>query len=109
MSDPTDATELHIRARIEQFMGKDWMDRHRDNFTVDLFDEFLECVRVTTDPYGLDEAKQSWRDHPEAPGFATLNLNGSRVTPRIIRLAEEIKAEFGEVHVVNRYQEIASE
>ena len=36
-----DATETYIRARIEQFMGKDWMDAHREQFTVDIFDDFL--------------------------------------------------------------------
>jgi hypothetical protein len=42
-----DPTETYIRQRIEQFMGKDWMDAHRDNFTVDLFDDFLDDIQPT--------------------------------------------------------------
>ena len=43
--DPTTATEQHIRDRIEQFMGKDWMEARKTMFTVDLFDSFLENIQ----------------------------------------------------------------
>lgn len=49
----------------------------------------------------LEDAKKQWREHPEMPGYCTINMNGSIVTPAILEIAATIKTEFGEVYITN--------
>ena len=51
----------------------------------------------------IAESKRLWREHPEMPGYCTINCNGSSITPHIKRLSQEIRSEFGECHIINYF------
>lgn len=55
------------------------------------------------DWYGLEDAKQTWREHPEMPGYCTIDMNGSVLTPKVAQMANAITEEFGECHIRNAY------